>query len=184
LSALDFAQVDGARELYENLQKFEKTLDGREMEDIFLAAARGMATQIRQNAPVGPTKNLRKGIKAKKFRKKRKAEPASYVIADHKIAPHAHLVERGTILPRRPKTKKVMFRETGGAEGGYWKSMGSLGRSGAAEYIEGVWFGKEVEPMPANPFWTRGIRGSADRMSNNIVKKSLKLIEKRARSSR
>ena len=133
------------------------------------------ATQIRQEAPVGPTRNLRKGVKAKKFKKKRKTEPAAYVIADHKVAPHAHLVERGTLLPRTPKTKEGMRRPVG--KGGEQHKE--------AQVAGGViWFGQEVEPMPADPFWTRGIRGSADRMSNNIVKKSLKLIEKRARSSR
>jgi len=164
-------EVKGFTEVMKTLEGLQTILDEREMEDIMLAGARGMATKIRQEAPVGPTKNLKRAIKAKKFRKKYKGEPAAYVTPDHKIARHAHLVERGTVLPRKPKKSIGMRRPVG--EGG----ADHLGAQVAGGFI---WFGQEVEPMPADPFWTRGINGSADKVSNNITKKSLKLIEKRA----
>ncbi len=84
----------GLKELEDRFGKLELILDDRDMENAFLAAARKFRDRARQRVRV-KRGNLKKGIVAKRFRNKIKGQPAAFAAIDRRIAPHAHLVERG-----------------------------------------------------------------------------------------
>ena len=89
--------LKGADELLKKFKILDRLVDEQDIENGLLHASRIIATKAKQLAPLGPTGNLRRGIVAKKFQKKRKGNPAVFCGIDYRIAPHAHLVEFGHI---------------------------------------------------------------------------------------
>ena len=89
-------KIEGLSELSKQLQELAKAGDPEKVEPILMKGAKKLADAIRDRAPLGPTGNLKKSVKAKKL-KPLGSEPASAAAAvDRKIAPHAHFVENGT----------------------------------------------------------------------------------------
>lgn len=81
-------------------RKAAGVVSDKEVAGIMLAGARVIAKAVRRRAPKGPTGNLKKGVRAKKFRRFKVHQPAAWAGTIHKLAPHAHLVEYGHRLVR------------------------------------------------------------------------------------
>lgn len=93
--------LDGVDELNKKVERMQQNLSYENMEKIMLESAEEVKKGLVAAAPVGPTGNLRRSPIAKAMPKSR----APVVIAgiDRKIAPHAHLVEFGTVkMPAQP----------------------------------------------------------------------------------
>ena len=120
-------------------------VESAELRKQFYAKAKGMADEMKARAPKGPTGNLRRAIFAREYR----GSGVSIVGVDRKKAPHAHWIEFGTSKVRRPKKKKVMISK------------------------RGEFFGTEVGPMPAQPFFrpvVDGTKGVRDDIEKAILK--------------
>ena len=95
-------RIEGIDELNNQLENLAKSLDAEAVEPILLDGATIIADDARQRAPLGPTGNLKRGVVVKTLQRRQssfgaKPEPAPSIAAiDYRIAPHAHLVERGT----------------------------------------------------------------------------------------
>lgn len=63
-------------------------------------AAKGLAGRIKTEAPQGPTGNLKRGVEFGTFKDRPGKPSASFVRMNAKIAPHALLVENGTVKSR------------------------------------------------------------------------------------
>ncbi|MFB5622536.1 MAG: HK97-gp10 family putative phage morphogenesis protein [Nitrosarchaeum sp.] len=157
--------ISGLRELIDQFDKLSKFADTGEMEEKLLGRARELRNDIRRNAPrsnkwsgsvdVKPG-NLRKSIESRKFRKKVPNSPAVYVRSSKKKAPHAHLVEYGTMNFRFPKHKKVLHFIYEGEEV----------------------FVKKVAPMPPHPFFRPTVDSKKGEIESNIAKDTEALIMK------
>jgi HK97 gp10 family phage protein len=82
-------KITGVGQMLNNLEKLEKAVQ-KEAGNSAMKSAEEIRDRIRQNAPLGPTGNLKRSPVARKY--------GNVAIAgvDRKIAPHAHLVEFGT----------------------------------------------------------------------------------------
>lgn len=89
------ATVEGLSEVLNAFDNLAGIAKDPEMKNAFLREAEDFKDVIVQEAPRGPTGNLRGAIVAKKFR--RKGESLSFVGINFRKAPHAHLVENGTV---------------------------------------------------------------------------------------
>lgn len=139
--------VKGLKELEKRIREISKEVGPDKVEPVLMKAGRDLAKEIRRNAPVGPTGNLKRSIKTKKL-KRIGNTPATVITAvDRKIAPHAHLVEFGTQGPRVPKKAKVMYDKE-----------------------EKKFYGKEVGPMPANPFFRRTVDTQMPRIAKQVLR--------------
>ncbi len=87
----------GLNDFKADLRKIAKSIDDSELEERMLEAAKVIRDSAKNKAPLGPTGNLKRGIQAKTFSKKIPGEPASFCAINYKIAPHAHLIEFGTV---------------------------------------------------------------------------------------
>jgi len=98
LSVMNLAGVtiEGVEELEVNLKKMAASLEYKNMGPVYLEGAELVRDTIQQKAPLGPTGNLKRSPIAKLMPFK-----GTYVTAiagiDRKIAPHAHLLEFGTV---------------------------------------------------------------------------------------
>ena len=121
------AEIIGLNELKGMFRNLEKLPDKRKAASIFYNRAKELRDAMRSKAPQGPTGNLKRGIVAKRFKK----GAGAFVAIDYRIAPHAHLVERGTRGPRNPKHAQWMKFIVNGQ----------------------TVYAKQVGPMPAQPFF-------------------------------
>jgi HK97 gp10 family phage protein len=98
-------EIQGIEELEKQMENLIKSVDPDKVEPVLLDAARVVAKDAKRRAPKGKTGNLKKGIVAKKTRRKGgvsaalglnvgEAAPAITAI-DFRKAPHAALVEFG-----------------------------------------------------------------------------------------
>lgn len=94
-----------------------------------LHGAQIISNAARQNAPQGPSGDLKRSCVAKLLPRKFKSSSISIAAVDSKIAPHARLVEFGT-AERYPKKKKAMFDKR-----------------------TGIFYGKKTVAIPAHPFF-------------------------------
>ena len=91
-------EVDGIEDLGRLIRQLEAlpgVLDRVAVEDGLLESAKVVAKEAKANAPVGPTGNLRKSIRARRGTKKYK--PSAIVETKRPEGSHAHLVELGTV---------------------------------------------------------------------------------------
>jgi len=72
----------------------------KEKKGILLAAARYIRDGIKQNAPVGPTGNLKKAAYATAYPATMRSPAIAFAGVRPRRAPHAHLVEYGHGGPR------------------------------------------------------------------------------------
>lgn len=104
-------EIEGIDELEKQMENLIKAVHPDKVEPVLLDAARTLAKVVKSKAPKVPTGNLRRGVKAKLTRRKSSkkgglnaalgismGEAAPAIAAmDYRIAPHAHLVEYGTV---------------------------------------------------------------------------------------
>ncbi len=98
-------EIQGIEELEKQMESLIKAVHPDKVEPVLLDAAKVVAKDAKARAPKGKTGNLRKGIVAKKTKRRGgmtaalglsagEAAPAITAI-DFRKAPHAHLVEYG-----------------------------------------------------------------------------------------
>ena len=88
-------EIEGMKDLNATIDRLIKGLHPDKVEPELKKGAEIIAKEVRKNAPVGPTGNLKKAVKLKKL--KRWGGPAPYIVAiDRKKAPHAWLVTHGS----------------------------------------------------------------------------------------
>lgn len=101
--ALPYMHLEGVAELDAKVKQIMLAADDADkVEPVLLKAAEVIEESARAKAPQGPTGNLKRGIRSTLLRRLL-GRPAAGAGADYRIAPHAHLVERGTTA-RRQKT--------------------------------------------------------------------------------
>ncbi len=94
--------IEGMPEIESKMQSIAALLGPDVVEPILLEGAEAIAADIRNRAPVGPTGNLRRGVRATRL-KRLDGSAAALAGMDFRIAPHAHLVEFGTVrMQARP----------------------------------------------------------------------------------
>jgi HK97 gp10 family phage protein len=87
--------INGIAELDAKLEKLAENLAPEQTTPILEQGAQIVADSARAKAPIGPTGNLRRGIRATRLQPRGK-HTAAIAAVDYRIAPHAHLVEHGT----------------------------------------------------------------------------------------
>jgi len=152
--------VEGLPECLAAFEKLGGTFDGMGLELELLDCAGIMRDNIKMLAPYDPTRkkgaHLRDAIVAKTFSRQTYEQPAAFVAIDYSVfgkhgAPHAHLVEFGTV----ERYTKGTLREWGTRDK----------RTGAAHKGKPGYRGH----MPANPFFRCGAQ-----MSEGIIMMRLK----------
>jgi len=91
---------EGADKLLRKFENIEKELVSKRSSPLInslFGCAKIVKREAEARCPEGPSGLLKKSIVAKKFRKCKKYSPAAFVALDRKIAPHAHLVVKGTV---------------------------------------------------------------------------------------
>ena len=107
-------KVTGINQAIKGLRKFQKELE-TELFGGVLAAAKPVATDIRNRTPKGPTGRSRKSIKIGKLKRRIGRNVAAYVRVDRRIAPHFHFNEFGTFKqPPRPSFRPVVDQVNAG----------------------------------------------------------------------
>jgi len=88
--------IEGVKELEAKIEQLNKGMNGEKLSKRIMPIAQEAADHIRDGAPQGPTGNLKRSIKAKELTP-RESVATVIVAVDRKIAPHAHLLEFGTV---------------------------------------------------------------------------------------
>ena len=108
----NIVSISGDRELYNAIKALSGKFAPGKVEDFVEKAADIITKQAKENAPVGVTGNLKKGIITKKWISKG-YQTIFLSTVDYKISPHAHLVEYGHRLiikgQKRGKVKAYPF---------------------------------------------------------------------------
>ena len=89
-------RIEGMDEFLEAVDKLVESTRPDKAEPILHKGAQKMTKALRENAPEGPSSNLKKAIKTKKLQRWGKNPAPSIAAVDRKKAPHVHLVEHGT----------------------------------------------------------------------------------------
>lgn len=105
-------KLEGQEELERKLAKMTESVGYDRMEKIMYESAEEVRDELKTAAPAGPTGNLARSPVAKKMPKSR--SPVVIAGIDRKIAPHAHLIEFGTVkMAARPFFRPVWDRLRG-----------------------------------------------------------------------
>lgn len=88
--------IEGWEEFIDAVDKLVESIRPEKAEPILHKGAQKMTKALRENAPEGPSGNLKRAIKTKKLQRWGKGPAPSIAAVDRKIAPHVHLVEHGT----------------------------------------------------------------------------------------
>ena len=142
----------GMSELTHAFDRVRDSVSTRDVTRVLKRAARPIRKAGRSNSPVGPTGNLKRSIKTKVLRR-----GAVTVRSDFRVAPHAHLVIRGT---------GERFRKRASVQ------LGAL--SFAVR-------GASTGAMPANDFMARAERSSGDRAQRLMASGLWELIRSASR---
>ena len=164
--------IEGYEQLQRNLKKLGKAFDGPEGVEVVHKAARLGARIVRRKAPKGPTGNLKKAIKAGRFRRQDKGNPAAFVTVDRSSpggdGRHAHLIEYGHLqvlgdwFPGVDPEKRKTPIPKGGKKG--------INRHGKQFKVLGRVKGRK--------FFRPGIAEAAPKMLNSMVVSTDKLLKK------
>ncbi len=85
-----------------NIDKVKASIRPEHVETVLLDGAVVIGQTAINNAPTGPTGNLKRGIVAKTLQRRDPNQPAPAIVAvDYRIAPHAHLVEFGHFITHK-----------------------------------------------------------------------------------
>jgi len=106
-------EVEGIESLNKMLKKIGDEQKGlfkkKHLQEIMLDGAIIIAKEIRTRAPRGPTGNLKRSVRVKKWPITPHSQPSVFAAIDRKIAPHAHLIEFG--VPKRNIEASHFFRD-------------------------------------------------------------------------
>jgi HK97 gp10 family phage protein len=145
----------------QKLTRMASNLDKKEVEPLLLDAAVTVADEMRRNAPVGPTGNLKRSVVAKLLPSRGFQMRGAFAgVAREKKGYHVHLVEYGTQDARQPKKKKVLAS----------KALMGIGW--------GQVFGTKVGRMPAKPFLRPAVDTKGRQVLPDIEKKLWNLLIK------
>lgn len=147
-------EIEGLEEAERRIKSLLYALESEDVEKVLVEGARIIRDEAKRRAPRGPTGNLQRSLKAKKGKRYGKVFATAFAAVDYKVAPHANLVEFGGIAPRRPKKKKAMYDKR-----------------------TGTFYGREVAPMPARPFFRPAVDASKERVKQTVEDGLRKLIE-------
>jgi len=142
-------KIVGDKALLQDLGWMIKNLNEDQLRAISRKGAHIIKLHIQQHAPQGPTGNLGRGVVVKEETRK----TGAFVAMDYRIAPHAHLVEYGTV-EREPLETEVLYDEK-----------------------TGKFYGKEAAPMPKDPFFRRGTEAGKDQAMDEMVKAISKIFK-------
>lgn len=96
-------KIEGVLETVKALDKVSNSIKGKMLGKTLLKQAEIIAEDARDRAPLGPTGNLKRSLHAKLLDEKTRFPTVAIAAVDRKIAPHAHLVEFGTVkMSARP----------------------------------------------------------------------------------
>ena len=141
---MDFkANIQGMEQLKANSEKIAKEARKAASESV-MRQAEMVRDAIRERAPQGPTGNLKRAAIAKMMPEKGGYPPIAIAGIDRRKAPHAALVEFGGHDVRRPKKSKVLVSRYG------------------------EFFGIEVAPMPARPFFRPAVDETKEKVKENL----------------
>lgn len=170
-----YITLDGGDALIAKFQKLERSVFTKASREAVKLAGAPLLAAVKATTPVGPTGNLRRGVKQRIRRVRTFGEAmTNSIFTGHKIAPHVHLVKYGTKGPRKVLKKKVMSNAGrglvkgkpgfgirgytqagvgGSARATYGKKIfGGVGTVGSGNQ-KGTFFGRVVARMPANPWF-------------------------------
>ncbi len=94
--AIQGASIEGEEELVRKLRALGDSVRGRQIERLFLRAAKVIRNAAREAAPQGPTGNLKAGIISKVLPRGTRKVGLAMTGINFRRAPHAHLLEFGT----------------------------------------------------------------------------------------
>jgi len=146
--------VEGIAEAEKRIGSILSTLDSSDVEKVLVDGARIVRRDSRRRAPKGPTGNLRKAHRAKRGRKRDRLFRTAFAAVDRKKAPHAHIVHDGTAGPRTPRKHRVLYD---------------------AKHTQSF-FGKQVAPMPSNPFFSDAVQATMGEVSRTVNSGIARLI--------
>ena len=118
-------RIEGLDKAVRMLHRLDMTYGykGKKLKPVMLRAAQICKANIQVEAPLGPTRiikgrerpggNLKRGVVAKNFRHDIENIPGAFAGIDYRIAPHAHLVERGHIAENGEHTTANPFFRRG-----------------------------------------------------------------------
>lgn len=106
-------KIEGIKTLRKQLENLVKAIEPDRSEPILLEAAEMIAAGIEKRAPLGPTGNLKKSVKAKQLKRRGKNPAPAIAAIDRKIAPHANYVEKGSKGVRVAKKGKYKGKSFG-----------------------------------------------------------------------
>lgn len=89
-------QVEGLDQALKKVNAMFNALDPKKIEKVLLKGAQTVSKESRRRAPEREGK-LKKAHKARVSKRRRKDGAGAFSAIDRKIAPHAHLVEYGTV---------------------------------------------------------------------------------------
>jgi len=103
-------KIEGVKEVTIALHNVNKNVIA-ELRAGAIEGAKIIADKARELAPMGPTGNLKKAIKYKEMPYKETSPIVSIAAVDRKKAPHAHLVEFGTVKSRAHPYFRPAYRQ-------------------------------------------------------------------------
>ena len=108
-------KIEGMALLASKLDKLSSSIGGNSLKPDVLAQATIIAEDARNRAPRGPTGNLKRSLHAESMPG---GPPVAIAAVDRKIAPHAGLVEFGTVkMSARPYFRPAVDARMKQAEG-------------------------------------------------------------------
>lgn len=158
--------IQGFEELEKKYKHLIEFVDEEKLETGLMEPAKKLKSAIRRKAPKGPTGNLRKGVVAKRFKKKVKGSPSVFVAMDYRKAPHANLVEFGTGGLRYPTSRAKKMKP-----GESWLTSSINGR---------VLRIKHTGRMPAQSYFRSTIDTQGQSIIDDIGKVTWSVIEMEA----
>lgn len=96
-------EVEGLDEAIRRVQSITSALEAKDVEKVLLKGMRMVRDEVKARAPVGPTGNLKRSVKAQIGKRRGRFVAGAFSAIDRKIAPHAHLVEYGHDLVKGGK---------------------------------------------------------------------------------
>jgi len=174
--------LEGDRTLIRQFEAIASYPNTKKVETQLLASARILKNKIKAAAPMGPTGNLKKGIYAARYKRRKTNIPQVYVRAG---SPHSFLVEHGTDDVRVATDK--LFKRGGSNR---WRSEVEYFRSkrtpASAKEPGGYWTFfvdgkfrkvKEIAAMPANSFFFNTIDTAESQIYRDMKDRTMKKIE-------
>ena len=89
-------KIEGMKEFIDTIDRLVKNVSPEKIEPVLFREAQRVSKEVRANAPVGPTGNLKKAVITKRLQRWGRNPAPSIAAINRKKAPHAWLVIHGT----------------------------------------------------------------------------------------